>query len=263
MQGGMISQDPALSLLRRRVMDVTGIDIGCYKQQQMERRLRALLDRSRVESYYEYAKMIENDPEKARELWDFITINVTEFFRNPDRYRDLQEKILPELYAGKPLNVWSAGCAHGAEPYSLAIVLHETGAAAHRILATDIDRRVLDRARAGVYEENDLKNVPPERMRYFVKGDNGKYVVADSIKKHVAFTYHDLLSDGYPGDLDMVVCRNVVIYFTEEAKERVFRGFAAALRPGGILFVGETETVFNPRIIGFEPVTPFFYRRVQ
>ncbi|MGE5484113.1 MAG: CheR family methyltransferase [Ignavibacteriales bacterium] len=258
----MISQDPALSLLRRRVMDVTGIDIGCYKQQQMERRLRALLDRSRVQSYYAYAKMIESDPEKARELWDFITINVTEFFRNPDRYRDLQEKILPAISTGKPLNIWSAGCAYGAEPYSLAIVLREMGPVAHRVMATDIDRKVLERARAGVYEANDLKNVRPDRMQYFVKRGDGKYVVADTIKRYVTFDYHDLLSDDYPGGLDMVVCRNVVIYFTEEAKTRVFRGFARALRPGGILFVGETETVFNPRIIGFEPITPFFYRRV-
>ncbi len=258
----MISQDPSYTLLRRRVLDVTGIDIGCYKRQQMERRLRALLGRTQVEDYYAYAKLIESDPEKARELWDFVTINVSEFFRNPDRYRDLQEKILPSLYTGKPLNIWSAGCAHGAEPYSIAIILRERFPSGHKIVATDIDRKTLSRAKAGVYEKNDLKNVTPERMKYFVEREDGKYAVSDCLKQYVTFVHHDLLSDDYPGGLDLVVCRNVVIYFTEDAKERVFRGFARALRPGGILFVGETETVFNPKIIGFEPVTPFFYRRV-
>ncbi|NPV69501.1 MAG: protein-glutamate O-methyltransferase CheR [Firmicutes bacterium] len=256
----MILEDTSYSLLRKRVLDVTGIDIACYKPQQMERRLKALLDRSKVEDYYAYARMIEHDPEKARELWDFITINVSEFFRNPDRYKDLKEKIIPSVSTGRPLRIWSAGCANGAEPYSLAILLHETGNPGHTVLATDIDRKTLTRAQAALYDQNDLKNVGPARIQYFEARD-GKYAVSNTIKKYVTFQYHDLLGNHYPEGMDIIVCRNVVIYFTEEAKERVFRGFCKSLKPGGVLFVGETETLFNPKIIGFEPVLPFFYRR--
>jgi chemotaxis protein methyltransferase CheR len=257
-----MSRDASYALLRRRVLDVTGIDIDSYRHQQMERRLRALLDRFKVEDYYTYAKMIERDPEKARELWDFITINVSEFFRNPERWRELREKVVPSLYSGGPLRAWSAGCANGAEPYSLAIVLQEAcPGGQYSVLATDIDRKTLERARAGVYEEGDLKNVDWTRMKYFEKMGE-RYSVSDTVRSRVRFEYHDLLSDEYPSRMDLVVCRNVVIYFTEQAKERVYRGFAAALRPGGVLFLGETETIFNPVSIGLEPVTPFFYRRV-
>ena len=259
----MIQQEEAAyMLLRQRVLEATGIDISAYKRQQMERRLKALLDRSRVSSYYAYAKLIEGDPEKARELWDFITINVSEFFRNPDRFVELEAKIIPLLHKGKPLRVWSAGCSNGAEPYSLAMILDEAVENGYSIIATDIDRKTLARAREGLYDPSDLKNVSPSRMMKYFEAREGKFAVVENIRKHVKFMYHDLLSDPFMTDLDLIVCRNVIIYFTEEAKENVFRGFARALKPGGVLFLGETETIFNSRAFGFEPISPFFYKRI-
>lgn len=248
-----------------RIKRLTGIDLGQYKQHQMQRRLGSLLHRSGVSNYAEYYKLLERDKAALQSFVDYITINVSEFFRNPDKFDELQKRHLPELLERRrELRVWSAGCAHGAEPYSVAILLDElTPTKSHNILATDIDATVLGKARLGVYSAADVKNVSSQRLSKYFAHDEGSstYVLKPRIRDRVTFEVHDLLRDKYPDGVDLILCRNVAIYFTETAKDLLYRRFYDSLAEGGLLFVGGTEMVFGASSIGFDSVSPFFYRK--
>jgi len=253
-------------VFRRRAYTITGLDLTSYKAPQMHRRLSALLTRLNVGGFAEYARLLENDAERRQEFRDYVTINVSEFFRDSDRFSDFERRVLPELLANSAnVRVWSAGCSIGAEPYSLAILLHELGPGRnHRILATDVDQTIIDRAKAGSgYLAADIRNVGTERMkRWFVAEPNGRYSVGPALRGMIRFAKHDLLRDEHPlGPFDLIACRNVVIYFTETAKERIFEGFISALRPGGVLFVGGTEAIMRPQMFGLSVVSPGFYRK--
>lgn len=251
-------------LFRRKIKSLTGIDLNVYKSRQMERRLHMIMSRTNAGSLLAYAGLLEQDPARLDEFRDLITINVTEFFRNPEKYRELKETVLPSLLrSSSRLRVWSAGCSHGAEPYSVVIILDElTPARRHYVLATDLDASVLARARQGVYSERDLQNVEePRRSRYF-QPVTGGFQITPALRERVRFHRHDLLQDPFEGDFDLILCRNVVIYFTEKAKEELYLKFLRALKPGGVLFVGGTECIFRARDIGLEPFSPFFYRKI-
>jgi chemotaxis protein methyltransferase CheR len=160
--------------------------------------------------------------------------------------------------------VWSAGCSHGHEPYSLAILLAETtGLHRHHLIqATDIDRSALQRAQAGgPYSASDLANVPLDlRARYF-RVDGDQYYVVDDLRRKVTFAHHNLLADPFEEEFDLIVCRNVVIYIKAEAKVRLYQRFHDALRAGGVLFLGGTEVVSKPSSLGFELLNVSLYRR--
>jgi len=253
-------------VFRRRAYKITGLDLTSYKAPQMHRRLSVLLTRLKVVSFDEYARLLENNAERRQEFRDYVTINVSEFFRDSDRFADFEAKVLPELLANAgSVRAWSAGCSIGAEPYTLAILLRELGPGrAHRILATDVDQTILDRAKAGTdYLASDLRNVGAVRTgRWFVAEPNGRYTVGPEPRAMIRFQKHDLLRDAHPtGPFDLIACRNVVIYFTEAAKERIFQGFVSALRPGGVLFVGGTEAIMRPQSLGLAVMSPGFYRK--
>jgi len=254
-------------LFRRRAYQLTGLDLACYKAPQMHRRLSVLLTRLRVASFTEYTRMLETDAARRQEFRDYVTINVSEFFRDAARFGELERRILPELLQrGASLRVWSAGCSNGAEPYSLSILLQELGPErAHSILATDVDQTILDHARSGTgYQAADLRNVGADRTRrWFVGTPDGKVSVAPAARVGIRFAKHDLLRDAYPvGPFDLIACRNVVIYFTEDAKERIYDGFVGALRPGGVLFLGGSEAIMRPQNVGLAVMGPGFYRKV-
>jgi chemotaxis protein methyltransferase CheR len=253
-------------LFRRRACQLTGLDLTSYKAPQMHRRLSALLARHGIQSFAEYARVLEKDAQRRQEFRDYVTINVSEFFRDSDRFVDLESRVLPDLLSsGLGLRVWSAGCSIGAEPYSLSILLHDLAPLGHHsILATDVDQTILDRAKAGTgYLASDIRNVAPQRMpRWFTAEADGRYTIASATRGMIRFAKHDLLRDAYPnGPFDLIACRNVVIYFTEEAKERIFQGFAGALRAGGVLFVGGTEAIMRPQLLGLSVIGPGFYRK--
>jgi len=253
-------------VFRRRAYTITGLDLTSYKAPQMHRRLCALLTRLNVVGFAAYARLLENDAERRQEFRDYVTINVSEFFRDSDRFADFERRVLPELLANSAnVRVWSAGCSIGAEPYSLAILLHELGPSRkHRILATDVDQTIIDRAKAGTgYLAADIRNVGSARMkRWFVAEPNGRYSVGPTLRGMIRFAKHDLLRDEHPaGPFDLIACRNVVIYFTEAAKDRIFEGFVEALRPGGVLFVGGTEAIMRPHAFGLSVIAPGFYRK--
>jgi chemotaxis protein methyltransferase CheR len=253
---------------RKRAYRLTGLDLTFYKAPQMHRRLTALLQRQKIASFADYARILEADGDRRQEFKDYVTINVSEFFRDTDRFHELERRVLPELLAGHAaVRIWSAGCSIGAEPYSMAMLLREMAPSrSHTILATDIDQTILDRARAGNdYQANDIRNVGAERIaKWFVQQPDGRFSIASAARGLVRFQKHDLLRDRYPtGPFDLIACRNVVIYFTEEAKERIYQGFANALRPGGILFVGGTEAIMRPQAFGLQVMGPGLYRRVN
>ncbi len=256
---------PGYPTFRRTVQELTGIDLDCYKGTQMERRLQTIMRRAGVSDLSAYARLLSTTPSRVKEFKDFLTINVSEWLRNPEKFEELQQTILPDLLKRSPrLRIWSAGCSNGSEPYSVAMLLDEIDPGGrHQILATDLDEEVLKAARAGVYSEKDIKNVSPARRARYFDQNGDRYAVKADLRARVEFRRHNLLSDDFPSDLDLILCRNVVIYFTEEAKVQLYRRFHAALKPGGILFVGGTESLLRARELGFASVSPFFYRSVK
>lgn len=258
-----VTDDREYQFFCQKIHALTELDLGSYKRNQMDRRLRSLMERLGVSGYVEYAQLLERDAHRLQEFRQYITINVSEFFRNPEKFIELQTKILPDLLQpGQPLKVWSAGCSNGAEPYTMAMILDEVAPLRqHTIQATDIDLAVLAMARAGVYGENDIRNVSPARLQKYFTVSDGKYRVSDAIRSRVRFAQGDLLGDKFSSGWDLIICRNVTIYFTDAAKDGLYRKFHAALRPGGVLFVGGTESILNAREMGLTTIAPFFYRR--
>ncbi|MFN8635381.1 MAG: protein-glutamate O-methyltransferase CheR [Chloroflexota bacterium] len=252
---------------QKTVQRLIGVDLTLYRQGQMRRRLDALVQRVGAKDYMEYSKLLERDPKRVQELRDYFTINVTEFFRDPDRFRQLETKVLPELLARRSgLKVWSAACSNGAEPYSVAILLRELAPTlSHKITATDIDVTIMDRARRGDrYIAAELKNVAPARLqKAFTQAPDGTYAVRPEIKQLVDFKLHNLLTSPPAQGFDLILCRNVVIYFTDEAKSVLYNNLVNSLRPGGILFVGGTEMVAAAHQLGLSSIGPSFYRKEE
>ncbi len=243
---------------------LTGIDLGSYKRQQMERRIRSYVDRMPVSGLAEFLRLIEKSQEELDTFLDRITINVSELYRNPEQYETLRTKVVPELRAANPIRVWSAGCSYGAEAFTVACMLsEELGGTAHfEIVGSDIDRRVVHRAERGFFSDADMRSVPAKvRERWFERQDSG-FQAREQLKHHLRFRREDLLHDRFQNGWDLVLCRNVVIYFTDKARDQVHQGLAKVLRPGGYLMVGSTERVADPHAIGLEPAYPFIYRKV-
>ncbi|HLZ26786.1 MAG TPA: protein-glutamate O-methyltransferase CheR [Chloroflexota bacterium] len=259
---------PDFEAFRREAYKLSGLDLTSYKVPQMHRRLSVLLTKVGVRNFAEYAKLIAQDPQRRQEFRDFVTINVSEFFRDGDRFGDLEKRLQGLMGPGGALKAWSAGCSIGAEPYSLAIMLLEMAPGRpHSIVATDIDETILARARsASDYLPADIRNVGKERMeRWFTLDGNGRHTLKPAPRALVSFKQHDLLKDRAPlgAPFDLVCCRNVVIYFTEAAKDRIYAGFVDALRPGGLLFIGATEAIMQPTPLGLQVVGPGFYQKVD
>lgn len=247
----------------KRVHKKTGIDLSLYKEAQMKRRLTSLRDRRGYQTFSSYFKAISEDPNLFHELLDRMTINVSEFYRNRQRFDVLENKVIPSLLRGKKrIKVWSAACSTGEEPYTLAMILsHFLPLSQIEIIATDIDENAMERAKKGVYPERSLKEVPERvKQKYFTQ-EGAFYHVSPEIKRCVTFRKHNLLADAYEQNCDLIVCRNVMIYFTEEAKEKIYLHFSRALNDGGIFFVGSTEQIFAPNKYDFDVFDTFFYQK--
>lgn len=262
--------DMDFSGFKRKIKSSYELDLDCYKRPQMERRLRANMDKCGAGSFMQYFTFMQRDEKLRDEFLDRLTINVSELFRNPDQFETLRNRVLPELLARKSnVSVWSAGCSHGAEPYTLAIILDEVAPGGrHSITATDIDEKMLARANAGIFAEPEMRGVTQARVaKYFTKTPQG-YAANSSLKRWFKFKKHNLLESQYPcpdyfgeGGYDLILCRNVVIYFTDETKSALYRRFYNSLNPGGYLFVGGTERINDSAEIGFDNQIPFFYRK--
>ena len=262
-----MSDDLGYAQFQKTVQRLIGVDLASYRQGQMRRRLDALVQRVGAKDYAEYSRMLERDPARVQEFRDYFTINVTEFFRDPDRFRFLETKVLPELLAKRNgLKIWSAACSNGSEPYSVAILLRELAPLLpHKVLATDVDVTIVERARrADKYVQAELKNVSPARLRKaFTQSPEGTYTVRPEIRSLVDIRLHNLLTAPPTQGFDLILCRNVVIYFTDDAKAVLYDHLVNSLRPGGILFVGGTEMVASAHQLGLASIGPSFYRKTE
>lgn len=245
------------------VLKEYGINLAAYKSRQLTRRVESFITRTGALNENEFIKLLKSDKNLNKKFLDHLTINVSEFFRNKDMFLDLEKKIKELLNPDKnPLKIWSAACSIGAEPYTLAIIMDKlTPGKMHNIIATDIDMTILDTAKRGSYTKNDIKNVDPQIIDKYFTFEGERYLIKDDIKRRVTFKKHDLIMDRYESGFDLIVCRNVVIYFTQETKNEIYRKFYNAMKPGALLFVGATESIYNYRELGFEKASTFIYRK--
>jgi chemotaxis protein methyltransferase CheR len=229
----------------RGVCDLCDLDLLDYKRGQMERRVRSFAGRVGEDELAHYLQTLSDDPRALDEFLDRVTINVSNLWRNPEQWDLLQRTIVPELAADGTLRAWSAGCSYGAEAYTLAAVCCLAAPrATTAILGTDIDRRAIARAQRGEFSAEDVLYVPPLVANRFFPRDG------------------DLLRLPPPtGAYDLVLCRNTVIYFNNDARDALHARLAEALRPGGVLVVGATERISAPDRVNLELVAPFTYRK--
>lgn len=246
------------------VFKLTGIDLNAYKEQQMKRRIDSLIARHGIEGYEAYVQMLKTDWVRFDEFINYLTINVSEFYRDLEQWQMMDKKIIPELIAkfGKNLKIWSAACSTGDEPYSLVMALsrHIPLGMIH-IVATDLDKQVIAKAKAGIYSEKSIAAVPDDLKKRFFSPVGSSYKISEEIKNRVEFRKHNLLEGNYPQDYHMIVCRNVLIYFTEEAKDEIYRKFYHSLLPGGMFFTGAAEQIINHKEIGFVRKSSYYYER--
>ena len=240
------------------------INLSAYKSNQLHRRINSLISRVGAASIDEYVELLKKDVVQRKKFMDFFTINVTEFFRNPDIFEDLGKKLVEDnKNKNKPLRVWSAACSIGSEPYSIAMMLDDIlPGRKHEIYATDIDNTILERAKLGEYTTAEIKNIKETYIKKYFLQVGDKYKVIPALKAMVTFKKHDLILDKYENNFDLIVCRNVVIYFNPETKNEIYNKFYMALNKGGLLFVGATESIYDYREYGFEKASTFLYRKI-
>lgn len=248
---------------KAQVLSLTGINLTAYKENQMKRRIDALIKKNMCHSYDEYLIKLKGDRKSLEDFVTYLTINVTEFFRNPSQWEVLEQQIFPLLLQKRrTIKIWSAACSTGDEPYSLAMTLSKLIPISQiKILATDIDKEVLAKAEEGFYQSRNLANLPKSFQEKYMTPVADGFQIKDDLKKCITFKQHNLLKDPYPSGMDLIVCRNVLIYFTEEAKREIYTNFNHALTDDGILFVGSTEQIIMCQDFGFEPNKIFFYQK--
>ena len=241
-----------------------GIYLFAYKENQLNRRILSLMSRVGAKDLDEYVKLLKTDSNQRQKFLDFITINVTEFFRNPELFDELKKELQAYLDAHRNgIKIWSAACSIGAEPYSLAIILDNLkNSDKNTIIASDIDSTILERAKKGEFTDAEIKNVEASYLKKYFEAKNDKYTIDTRIKNMITFRKHDLILDDYEKGFDLIVCRNVVIYFNQDIKEKIYEKFSSSLNRGGLLFVGATESIYNCKDFGFEKASTFIYRKL-
>ena len=242
------------------------LDLDFYKPNQMMRRLAGFMSRVGAENVSGFCKLIATDTEVQETVMNFMTINVTEFFRDERHFDTLRKQILPDILKRNPrARIWSAGSSRGAAADSVAMMIEEIAPKANApIIGTDLDSKIISQARAGgPFPEAEAKNISPSLRRKFMEDRaDGSYVNA-YIRSKVQFKEQNLLTDSFDRDFDLIMCRNVVIYFSDEAKFQLNKKFSASLKDDGVLFIGGTETILNPREFGFERDAAAFYRKIS
>lgn len=249
---------------KKAVYQLTTIDLSCYKEKQMKRRIDTLIAKNGIDGYAPYIDLLRTNKEKFNEFVNYLTINVSEFYRNPEQWAYMDREVIPQLLKdfGLKLKIWSAACSTGDEPYSLVLALsRHLPLNQITIYATDIDRQVLEKAQAGLYNEKSIASVPEDLKKKYFTRVGLSYRISDEIKARVKFHKHNLLKDAYPTDYHFIICRNVLIYFTEEAKDEIFAKFYQSLAHKGVLFIGSTEQIINYKQIGYARKDSFYYEK--
>ena len=245
------------------ILEMTGINLCAYKERQMKRRIESLIRKNNVDDFNNYVKALQCNKDIFNEFINYLTINVSEFYRNPAQWEVLEASIIPMLLNNslEKLKIWSSACSTGEEPYSLVMMLSKFMPLSDiQIIATDIDEGALSKAQIGLYNMKGMEGLPKPFLTKFFTQQGHFYKINDEIKKCVTFSKLNLLSAPYPQECDLILCRNVLIYFTEEAKVEIYENFNKALKPEGVLFVGSTEQIILPNRYNFKPFKTFFYQ---
>jgi chemotaxis protein methyltransferase CheR len=244
-------QAAELQTLKAQIRSTVGFACEGYKERCLRRRIAVRMRACGVHTYGDYAGLLEQDATEYDRLVDALTINVSKFFRNPEVWQVVRERVLPDLYAMNTpvIRAWSAGAASGEEAYTVGMLAHDY-AAEHaiadriRVLATDIDRESLAYAQRGEYTDFAMTDIDPAvRDRWFEH--DTVYRLRDEARRHVTFDTLDLIRDECPKGQHLIFCRNVIIYFERSVQEDLFRRFHEALEPGGFLVLGKVEALFG------------------
>ncbi|MGK2960706.1 MAG: CheR family methyltransferase [Gemmatimonadaceae bacterium] len=265
MQQPVVDEPGFLSLLKK-IEREKGFRCSSYKDTCLRRRISARMRARSAATFADYAGILDTDQTEYDRLIQALTINVSRFFRNPETFACVATKVIPELIATRSplIRVWSAGCATGEEPYSLAVLFRENSISTGdegsldrlRIIGSDIDREALAVASRGRYADTAFVDTPPAVVERYFPVENGMHTVVPEIRNLVTFEQRDLLDGSGPGGrLHMIICRNVIIYFTRESQERLFELFRDLLLPGGFLVLGKVETLLGRSRELFAPVS--------
>lgn len=253
------------TLLKRKIFHDTSLDCHQFKDNYLKRRIGVRMRARGMENHWEYMRLLSKDPTEYDNFLKDITINVTQFFRDPQVFQLIEEEIMPLIILNKVeknrrvIRIWSAGCASGEEPYSLAIIMRELLGEEFdnfilTIQGTDIDQGSLVTARDGKYLPDQVENVKLEYLNRYFQFDGDLYIISEDIKDMVRFRNNDLFSGRKGANFDLVLCRNVLIYFTRDMQKALFKQFYNSLNMHGYLVIGKTETLVGEVTEKFEVI---------
>lgn len=247
-------QEPAFYELLRIIQEKSQLDLSQYKETLLVRKMAVRLRICRCLTFEKYLRYIESNPEELNRMISSLTINVTTFFRNPESYRVIKEEVLPLIYQyrqNSPIKLarfWSIGCSSGEEPYSVAMLVKELSENALNnfqamIYATDVDENILKTAHTGFFHRAKIANLPERfRQRYFAETMEKQYKIDTTIRKMIIFKKHDLIKDPPFRRIDLILLRNVMIYFTAPLQKKILIDLYGCLNPGGFLVLGKVES---------------------
>ncbi len=244
-----------------------GIDLS-KKRLLIEARMYSVLSEKKISSFTEYLSLIRRDGSELNTMLNKLTTNHTYFMREKSHFDFLKNVILPQQERTnrmRSLRIWSAGCSTGEEAYTAVMTMRDyfgpNSGWDYRMLATDLSTHVLEAARAGVYAPESLKNIPPAWERLYFKRSGDAYLLSDEIKREVFFKRLNLMDDfRFRNPFDLIFCRNVMIYFKQETKDKLVRKFCDVLKPGGYLFIGHSETIQRDAA-EFRYIEPSIYQK--
>ncbi len=263
--------EEAFARIRDILLDGRGFDLDAYKDRCIKRRIAARIRSLGFATAEDYLELLAGEDSEQEKLLESLTIHVSQFFRNPSTFAVLEEELLPELLRKRRGNgevrVWSAGCAGGEEPFSIALLCDELCGPEDQvsIFGTDISADILKRARQGLFEAHRLVEIPEPVLAEYFKLDGVKYQLSSRIRSMVRFFRHDILQDRPFHRVDLILCRNMLIYFSRLEQERILKSLAAALVPGGLLVLGRAETLISESRDMFSCINPAerIYRKLQ
>ncbi len=261
-----LADEPGFLALCKKIERDRGFRCSSYKDTCLRRRISVRMRAKGAQTYADYAGVLDTDTAEYDKLVETLTINVSKFFRNPETFACMATKVLPELWNSKSptIRIWSAGCATGEEPYSLAVLCREHALASGdparlnrvRIVGSDIDRDAVSAASKGRFPAAAFVDTSPAVVDRYFPLEHGMHTVSPDIRNLVAFETRDLLDGESPGSrVHMILCRNVIIYFTRPTQERLFERFHELLLPGGFLVLGKVETLLGKSREMFTPVS--------
>ncbi len=251
------------SSFKEEVHNIIEIDLNSYKEQQMQRRILQWIARHDLGDFAGLTAMLKEDLEHKNKFLDYLTINTSHFFRDTNVFKFIEESVLPTISKNSNIRIWSAGCSIGAEIYSIVMLAKEQRMPVARFLATDIDESSLDKARQGIYQQNQTNHIPKDLLhKYFSPEEKGLFALNRNIVEQVNFSKQNLLTDRFETDFDLILCRNVFIYFTNESQQKLITKFVNSLKPKGYFVVGSAEHIINPNQFGLERISYCIYQKL-